>query len=216
MNESIGSAYVPKILGTYELELCDVIEHLIKLRPKKILVIGAAEGYYAVGFARCLPEAKLVCWETSERGRLLQTELFEANGIETDRRTISGFCSMSSLQDLLCCLDDSGSTLIIVDIEGGEALLLDPVMLPQLRNCYLLVEIHEFAINGVEQLLSSRFSTSHSIKCIQARHRTLDDWPAVVRDLVGISSKGAALALMNECRPQGMSWLFMQPNGKQV
>jgi hypothetical protein len=41
-----GSSFYPKILGTYERELYDVLDTIIDtIRPKQVVDIGAAEGY---------------------------------------------------------------------------------------------------------------------------------------------------------------------------
>jgi ribosomal protein L11 methylase PrmA len=41
----------PKWLGAYEAELADIVEAIIKHGHSRILNIGCAEGYYAVGLA---------------------------------------------------------------------------------------------------------------------------------------------------------------------
>ena len=46
-----GSACVPKILGTYEKEISSTLEALLELEFDVIVVVGAAEGFYPVGFA---------------------------------------------------------------------------------------------------------------------------------------------------------------------
>jgi hypothetical protein len=49
----------PKFLGTYELELHRVIERAIELRPKYVLNVGCAEGFYPVGLAIRLSDAQI-------------------------------------------------------------------------------------------------------------------------------------------------------------
>src|SRR4051812_19305855 len=51
VTESYGSQLVPKLLGSYENELHDLVEQIVAQRPKIVIDIGAAEGYYAVGLA---------------------------------------------------------------------------------------------------------------------------------------------------------------------
>jgi hypothetical protein len=50
----------PKFLGTYERELHRVIERAIWRRPKYVLNIGCAEGFYAVGLAIRLNDAQVL------------------------------------------------------------------------------------------------------------------------------------------------------------
>ena len=208
---SVGSTLPPKILGTYELELHTLVERLITLRPSTIFNIGAAEGYYAIGFARRLPETKVLCWEISEVGRHLTSLLLDANAVSPDRVSIAGICTLSELRNALELAEALEQSLILVDIEGGEALLLDPEILPRLKSCQILVEIHEFAVPGVEKLLVNRFIHTHHIEHIQAYPRRISDWPKSAASLIAPGFEGAAIALMNEGRPPNMSWLYLNP-----
>lgn len=52
VGESVGSSYFPKILGIYEKELHGILEANKLDSFDKIIVIGAGEGYYAVGLAK--------------------------------------------------------------------------------------------------------------------------------------------------------------------
>lgn len=51
IENSHGSAYLPKILGSYEKELHKFIPRIVEEEYELILDIGAAEGYYAVGLS---------------------------------------------------------------------------------------------------------------------------------------------------------------------
>src|SRR5690348_10577053 len=75
------SAPFAKCMGTYELELHPVIEEIVTLAPRQIVEVGAAEGYYAVGFARRLPATEIVLFEELEQGRRLLLNIAEANGV---------------------------------------------------------------------------------------------------------------------------------------
>ena len=66
IRESVGSAWAPKMLGTYEKELWPVVDVLIRRRPRWIVDVGAAEGYYAVGLAMRLGAAQVVAFEADE------------------------------------------------------------------------------------------------------------------------------------------------------
>ena len=60
IDASFGSAYIPKLLGTYEQELSNVLAGIIAKRPKAVVDVGAAEGYYAVGLARAFLMRRLL------------------------------------------------------------------------------------------------------------------------------------------------------------
>src|SRR3954469_9686968 len=47
---------IPKLLGIYEAPLIQHLHRLLARSPEVVLNIGCAEGYYAVGLARLLPD----------------------------------------------------------------------------------------------------------------------------------------------------------------
>jgi len=66
---------VRALLGSYESELHDIVQQLINQEWDTIVDIGAAEGYYAVGFARACPKAKVIAFEGEEDARRVLSEL---------------------------------------------------------------------------------------------------------------------------------------------
>jgi hypothetical protein len=72
---SVGSAYVPKLLGIYERELTTYMEEACALEFPLIADIGAAEGYYAVGMALRNPNARVIAFEMEQKGRAALKEL---------------------------------------------------------------------------------------------------------------------------------------------
>ena len=66
VSNSIGGAYLPKLLGIYERELTQVMEAACARQPRLIVDIGAAEGYYAVGLALRNPQATVIAFEAEE------------------------------------------------------------------------------------------------------------------------------------------------------
>lgn len=207
IEESHGSVFLPKLLGTYELELASIIEGWSDDRFQRIVIAGAAEGYYAVGLARRFSKAKLVAFEPYPEARAALVRLAERNQC-ADRIEVHGICHCSSLADTL---GGDASTFLLVDIEGGEALLLDPRMVPALNRITMLVEIHEFAFPGIEALLRARFVSTHAITRIDACERTIDDLPSEFRKTLPASFEGVAVQAMNEHRPPGMFWLVLEP-----
>ena len=61
VDRSVGSCFIPKLLGTYERELAPKIERICRRQPGLVVDVGAAEGYYAVGLAMRIPEARIIC-----------------------------------------------------------------------------------------------------------------------------------------------------------
>src|SRR5438132_1427624 len=55
--------FLPYLLGTYELELHSVLERLLERNWDRIIDIGAAEGYYAIGLSMRCPDAQCIAFE---------------------------------------------------------------------------------------------------------------------------------------------------------
>lgn len=208
VSKSYGSVWLPKILGTYELELEDTLRNLLDQQVDAAIVVGAAEGYYAVGLATREKVRKVVAFEPSPEARKLIFNLAHLNKVDF-KVAVHGLCDIGGLRS---ALSDNENVLVVMDIEGGEALLLDPSVVGELKNAKILVELHEFAVPGVGELIRRRFLASHEIMEINARPRQISDWPFPNEGLVGRIKEGASLQLMSERRPSGMSWLIMSPN----
>jgi hypothetical protein len=207
---SVLSVYYPKLLGVYERELHPVIESIIALRPKRIIDIGAAEGYYAVGLARALPDTTVVAYEETDEGRNLLTAMAGLNGV-TDHMTIFGRCEPADLKGELVGV---GKAVIVCDVEGYEKMLLDPDTVPALRSAWVLVELHEFACRGITEVLRKRFESTHRIVHIQQTVRTRNDYP-YNSWYTRLLPRAYAIYLVDEFRPEPMSWFWMEPVGEQ-
>lgn len=173
VDQSYWSAYIPKLLGIYERELAGCIEEAVSLPFHTVVDIGAAEGYYAVGLAIRMPQVRVIAFEMEQSAQELLGKLAKLNSV--DRRvTIEGRC-MS--QNLSAALDDSGKTLVICDAEGGEALLLDPISIPKLGTCHILVELHDHVISGMSEAIRERFTRTHEITHILESKHERSEFP---------------------------------------
>lgn len=205
VQESFYSVLMPKWLGTYERELWACVEEAATLPFQTVIDIGAAEGYYAVGMSLKLPAARVIAYEMDPAARAVLKELIDLNGVK-QRIQIEEQCTPKHLG---ASLRTSGLTLIICDTEGHEALLLDPLRIPELNRCYVLVELHEFVLRGISEIIRERFCNTHQILHIWQEERNRDEFPfkSPYTKLVPYS---ADLAL-SEFRPERMSWFWMRP-----
>jgi hypothetical protein len=194
------------VLGTYEIELRDWVEKLIAHPPSILINIGAAEGYYAVGLALRCPGLRVVAFETDARGRELIAELAKRNGV-TGRLQIEATCTVETLGHHLA---GNPAPFLIVDIEGGEIALLDPMQLPALRHCPMLIELHEDNEPAAE-ILRERFAGSHTIEECWTRSRTFQDLPLPLRLLAQLTKSPRFLDALSENRPGPMRWFLCQP-----
>lgn len=169
-----GSCIGPKLLGTYELELRDVVEQAVARAYGTVINIGAGEGYYAVGLAKRMPHAKLIAFDADPSNQEQIKTLARLNGVQ-DRLDVRGFCDDTALSAALASA--TGQVLIVCDIEGAEVEVLRPDAVPALRNVDLLVEMHDIIRKGCSEALRDRFGATHDIDVIPTRRRTAADFP---------------------------------------
>jgi Met-10+ like-protein len=208
VDDSVGSAYIPKLLGIYENELFAEVENICAGKPALIVDIGAAEGYYAVGLAVRNPQAKVIAFEMEPKGRLALKEMSRLNQV-SHRVEVRGKCEPS---DLAATLGDVANPVVICDVEGYEEKLLDPQAVPALARAAILVELHDFIIPGITEELKRRFGPTHRIKHIwqQPRSRTQFPWQTFGTRLLPKSYLDWSVS---EWRPVQMAWLWMEPHG---
>lgn len=199
ISRSFGSAFNPKLVGCYELELHKVLESIASKNYSEIIDIGCAEGYYAVGLAVKIPTARVYAFDTDLVAQKLCKELAQLNRV-TDRVIVQGSCSRETLCEL-----PLKKALIICDCEGYELELLQPQLAPVLRSCDLLVELHDFINPSISSTLLNRFADTHDIELIQSTTRNPSAYPV----LNFLSQEERSLAVA-EFRPQAMQWAFMQ------
>jgi predicted O-methyltransferase YrrM len=202
IGRAVGSAWFPKLLGTYEKELWPAIAQAIRRGPDVVVNLGAAEGYYAVGMARALPHSRVIGFEAqTDYADVLRT-LAERNGVQP-RVEVRGLCRVADLQP---ALDGADCPLVLCDVEGAERILLDPAHVPALVRSCVLVEIHDMFVAGTGAEIQRRFSPTHRVECIPSAERTWRDVPPGVK----ITRRQLRRAL-GEGRPGLMHWFWMTP-----
>jgi hypothetical protein len=189
----------PRLLGLYEASLHPVIETVVARAYPQVVDIGCAEGYYAVGLARRMPDTVVHARDSDPRAQALCAELARANGV-ADRLRIGP--AMTHAELALCA---AARTFVLCDIEGAEGALLDPVACPALAEADLLVEVHEGMRPGLIQTISARFAPTHRVTRIDRSLRAdlLPDWAEELSDL-------DRLLLLWEWRASPTPWLWME------
>jgi hypothetical protein len=215
IHDTMSGGYVPKVLGIYERELHPVIARLAELGIQRVLNIGAADGYYAVGLCRMFPDLRVVAFETEARGREYVRAMAERNGV-LPRVEIRGTCDLPGLQ---AALTDPRGTLVLCDVEGYEDVLMDPEKVPGLRAAWLLVELHDGKNPGVSGRIRARFEQTHTIETIWQTKRTAADFPFSNAYTRSLAPEHLAAAV-DEGRPvrdgvTPMSWFWMVPKRTQ-
>ena len=201
---------LPKLLGSYERELSEVFEALAREGHRRIVNVGAAEGYYAVGLARSIPDSEVLAYEADPPRRELMARIAELNGVP-DRVGIRGECDIESLRLAV----GDGPCLVLMDVEGAEEGLLDPSAIPGLQRCTILVELHPHAVEGIGALIRGRFDDTHAIDEVVDEPRTWEDFPLRVPAAIRLLFREALVNTMNERRPAHTPWLVMRPRFTQ-
>jgi hypothetical protein len=191
-------AQVPKLAGTYELELHDAIREWVAAEPDLIVNVGCGEGYYAVGLARAAARTRVRAHDIDAGWQRRCRDLARLNDV-ADRVTVAGRCTLEDLR----ALPASGVALLL-DCEGCEVELLRPDEVPAMAGWPVLVELHDFLHPGLTDELLARFAATHDAELIEPRER--DSAPAVAF----LDARRRRVAL-DEFRPPGMRWAHLRP-----
>jgi len=207
LNEVIWGPITPKWIGSYEAELHGVVEQLIAGQCRRIVNVGCAEGYYAVGLARRIPNANVVAFDLDPIARKQTARLASLVGV-ADRVEVRGNCTAPVLDELV-----GYRTLLGVDIEGFEIQLLDPQTVRNLARTSLLVEIHPsppFDLAGVAKMLGDRFEPTHSLCWFssESRNAQVDRYKSLWE---GKISAERFAEYLDESRSEPQRWLWAEP-----
>ncbi len=205
--EKKGIVYYPKLFGTYEKELWSIIEQLCKYDFKTVVNVGSAEGYYAVGFALRLPHANIEAFEAVEINRHHILAMAALNNV-SNKIHVHGLCDFNGLTNVM---KNDPLPLVIMDIEGAESILLDPLAIPKLKTAHIVVELHDFIFPEIGDILTERFITTHKIQEIWSTERKLDDLPISFPKAIHWYIKKSFINLMSEKRPGAMRWFYLTP-----
>jgi hypothetical protein len=196
LDVATGSPLLPKLAGTYELEVAEFVERAIAAQPDLVVDVGAAEGYYAVGLALRLPGARVVAFEARRSARYLLRRLARRNGVAPE---IHGSAGTAALEAVLAT---AARPFVVCDVDGAEERVIDPERVPSLARAHLLVETHDEFVPGVTRRLQERLAATHDVE-----RRDVQQRPAGL--LPGLEAADFA-AVVDERRPP-QSWLSATP-----
>ncbi len=203
--QSFGSTIFPKIMGSYEKELEEVIEKICSKKYTEIIDVGSAEGYYANGLALRIPDAVVFAYDINEQANAFCNKMAVLNGVEA-RVKIKQFCS----DETVAAFPFTGKGLIICDCEGYEKQLFTATNISNLINCDLLIETHDFIDMGISPYLIDLFEKTHAVQVI----RSIDDIDKAREydypELLSLDLDKRK-RLVSEGRPGLMEWLFLEP-----
>lgn len=193
----------PYLVGSQEEELHELLEWLMDRRPSRVVDIGCAEGYYAVGLAVRLPEAEVIAYDIDPLARDLCEETARLNEVAT-RVHVRGECTTADLRALA-----GPNTLLVLDCEGAELELLEPESIPGLRNTVILVELHDFIDPTITPTICDRFEPTHEATLIVSRTR--DPGRYTILDALSVEDRTIAVDEMRPAHPHPMQWALLVP-----
>lgn len=192
------------VLGLYE---CEVLKVLTQLSSSYGLFInlGAADGYYAIGsvFGGLFPRA--VAFEITQEGQSSIRLSAEKNKV-SHLVQVLGKAEKNFTDNF--SRDELHGAVVLCDIEGGEFDIFDSNSFRALKDCSLIVELHEWdqdAKQRVEQLIE-RSSSTHLHYFLRTGQRDLTLFP----ELQNLDDNTRWL-LCSEGRPYHMRWVVFGP-----
>ena len=196
-------ALMPRLIGAYESELHPHILAFAQEGLTDIVDVGCAEGYYAVGLARLMPDVTVHAFYIDEHARKGCAALAELNGV-ADRVKIGEAFAGEDFARF-----EPGRTLVFMDIEGEERNLLDPERFPALKGLSVIVETHSIPTYDVTAKLIGRFLPTHDIIRVDQGPKTTP-LPAWLRRLGHLDQ----LLAVWEWRLRPTPWLVMRPKAQ--
>ena len=199
---SVGSCYWPKVFGVYEKDLIELVQSFSRHSYDLVVNVGAAEGYYAIGIKRMMPNTRLLAYEATEKGRKVLAKVAKRNSCTIE---IQGECSYQDLEPIVT----KKNCLLIMDVEGFEAELLVKNPIDIYENSSILVEVHDQFVADVGKQIAQKFQDTHEIKTIIFNQVQEAD-SFIFKGLQRIN-KSRAKALLFDARDQNCYWYWMTP-----
>jgi hypothetical protein len=197
---------MPKLLGTYEMEIAPYLTRLNSVPMDAVINIGAADGYYCAGLAQLFPQARVIAYEQQVNLHPTIIKSMVLNNMQS-RIELSGMADQTNFYQLCA---QYPRALYFMDIEGGEVDLLREVNCKNLPLSHFLIELHDCLRPGCREEVVRCFQRSHQIEIISSRPRVRDDFPLF--SYIGkLFPSDLCLNLMYEDRQGAQEWAFISP-----
>lgn len=193
-------ALIARLLGVYESELHPHLAAFAGEGLDCVIDVGCAEGYYAVGLARLMPDVTVYAHDILERARTACSAMAAQNGVG-ERVIVGGEFLPEDFQRFA-----GRKALVMVDAEGAELDILDPARGPALADMNIIVETHDLFRPETLATLVDRFAPTHDIQRVDQDFKSFDrpDW---LKELSHLDQ----LLTVWEWRQQPTPWLVMRP-----
>lgn len=193
----------PALLGTYEMELHPWLQKMVDHKYDRVIDVGSAEGYYAVGMA-LRTGSRVDAYEAASVARRLCRSIAKLNGV-ADNVRLHSYCSQKDLLKL-----DGLRCFVLSDCEGFEVSLFSDDVIRALSRSDLIIELHDRGSTDMtaRQTLEPRLKGTHHVQVVQSRQRTLSDFPDP--KLLEVLGSGA-IKTLDEGRVPNQQWIVATP-----
>jgi hypothetical protein len=203
LDRSVGSAFLPKLVGSYESELHPWIRKAASQSWDAVIDVGCAEGYYAVGLARLFDKCpKVYAFDLTPTARRLCQDLARLNGVD-GRIQIEGACDGKGL----VAIGSGKRCFVISDCEGFESELFTTEAIAALRHSQIVIELHERESPGCTIALHKLLDATHTIEMVPAIPRV----PDLYADLLIFENPQDRQLAVSEFRSQPQHWMVATP-----
>ncbi|MEL6686854.1 MAG: hypothetical protein AAFP97_04460 [Pseudomonadota bacterium] len=189
---------INKFIGAYEKQLYPWLETAVQKKPKKIVNIGSADGYYSVGLAMRCPDATVYSFDTDRWARGATQALADVNNVKNIE--VLAYCDTKWLKGNI-----GSDTLLLIDCEGGEMQLADAKRIPNLLDADLVIELHDHVVPGIEEKIRSWYGETHTISAVDDPRHQPDAFPqleSVAPDM--------RMEVLTEGRGPDQRWLYLE------
>jgi hypothetical protein len=200
-----GSAIYPKLIGSYEQELHEITQQLIEYPFDEIWDIGCAEGYYAIGFALKNNTAKVLAHDIEIKAQNMCKKMAEINNV-SHKISIGGAITPDSFENI----DANKKVLILSDCEGYEKHLFTSNTISNLKNCHVLIELHDMFDIEISTKIKAVFEASHHIQMITSNDDIYKAHNYNYSESKNLSTK-LRYELFAERRLHIMEWIYAVP-----
>jgi hypothetical protein len=199
------SALVPKIVGSYEYQLQPWLSRIINTSYSDIINVGSAEGYYAVGLAKKMPNTVVHCYDINEKDIEFSKQMAKLNNVSN--LTWNTFCNENTLLNFAY----RGKTLVICDCEGYELELFTKAVADKCKHVDFLIELHDIVNPVISSRILSIFQPTHTFDVV---NNSNVDY-STLTGLQKLSPKERAFALFEHrgglYKNVLMEWVFLTP-----
>ena len=190
-------------LGLYEKQILDLVS---RSGPyDTFLDIGAADGYYAIGMLHAQMAKRSICFEISEKGQASIRENWALNK-SIGKLEVHGEANKVTLGKIVPKL--TGKSLVLIDIEGAEFLLLTPKIITMLKRFEIIIEIHNWVENFRSKYteLLTNLNKHYEINVLKNAAQNTENIP-----LLRSYTDENRLLVASERRPCLMRFLHLKP-----